>query len=78
LNFGQMLLWHVLLLPLVVGAVIAIHVLLVRRRGVVPPFAAATTAPSATFESAPLFTAAPAQSATDDIGPELQPNEEAP
>jgi quinol-cytochrome oxidoreductase complex cytochrome b subunit len=38
LNFGQMLLWHVLLLPLVVSVMIGIHVLLVRRRGVVPPF----------------------------------------
>jgi hypothetical protein len=37
LNYGQMLLFHVLLLPLVVGALIGIHVLLVRRRGVVPP-----------------------------------------
>ena len=37
LNFGQMILWHVLLLPLVVGGLIAVHVLLVRRRGVVPP-----------------------------------------
>jgi ubiquinol-cytochrome c reductase cytochrome b subunit len=39
LNFGQMLLWHVLLLPLVVVVLIGAHVLLVRRRGVVPPFA---------------------------------------
>ncbi len=37
LNYGQMLLWHVLLLPLVVGLLIGGHVLLVRRRGVVPP-----------------------------------------
>jgi quinol-cytochrome oxidoreductase complex cytochrome b subunit len=37
LNYGQMLLWHVVLLPLVVGLLIAGHVLLVRRRGVVPP-----------------------------------------
>ena len=37
LNFGQMLLWHVLLLPLLVGLLIAGHILLVRRRGVVPP-----------------------------------------
>ena len=37
LNFGQMLLWHVVLLPLFVGILIAGHVLLVRRRGVVPP-----------------------------------------
>jgi hypothetical protein len=39
LNFGQMLMWHIVLLPLVVAALIGIHVLLVRRRGVVPPFA---------------------------------------
>ncbi len=37
LNFGQMLLWHVLLLPLVVGVLIVAHILLVRLRGVVPP-----------------------------------------
>jgi quinol-cytochrome oxidoreductase complex cytochrome b subunit len=37
LNFGQMLLWHVVLLPLFVTILIAGHVLLVRRRGVVPP-----------------------------------------
>ncbi|HVC69099.1 MAG TPA: cytochrome b N-terminal domain-containing protein [Acidimicrobiales bacterium] len=39
LNFGQMLLWHVLLLPAVVIAFVAFHVLLVRRRGVVHPLA---------------------------------------
>jgi hypothetical protein len=38
LNFGQMLMWHILLLPLVLGVLIAVHVLMVRRRGVVPPF----------------------------------------
>jgi ubiquinol-cytochrome c reductase cytochrome b subunit len=37
INLGQMLLWHVVLLPLVVGAIVVWHVLLVRRRGVVPP-----------------------------------------
>jgi hypothetical protein len=37
LNYGQMLLWHVVLLPLAVGLLIAGHVLLVRRRGVCPP-----------------------------------------
>jgi Cytochrome b(N-terminal)/b6/petB len=36
-NFGQMLLFHVVLLPLAVGAVVVWHVLLIRRRGVVPP-----------------------------------------
>ena len=39
LNFGQMLMWHILLLPLAVGLLTVVHVLLVRRRGVVPPFA---------------------------------------
>jgi quinol-cytochrome oxidoreductase complex cytochrome b subunit len=38
LNFGQMLMWHIVLLPLLVGVVTVIHVLQVRRRGVVPPF----------------------------------------
>jgi hypothetical protein len=37
LNFGQMLLWHVLLLPLAVGVLVGLHLLLVRRRGVVRP-----------------------------------------
>jgi quinol-cytochrome oxidoreductase complex cytochrome b subunit len=38
-NFGQMLMWHIMLLPLVVVLLVGVHVLLVRRRGVVPPFA---------------------------------------
>ena len=37
-DFGQMLLWHVALLPVVVGALVVVHVLQIRRRGVVPPF----------------------------------------
>jgi ubiquinol-cytochrome c reductase cytochrome b subunit len=37
LNPGQMLLWHVVLLPLTVGAVVVLHIVLVRRHGVVPP-----------------------------------------
>jgi len=31
--------WHILLLPLILGALVVVHVLMVRRRGVVPPFA---------------------------------------
>ena len=38
LNYGQMLLFHVVLFPLVLGVLVIWHVLLVRRRGVVPPF----------------------------------------
>ena len=37
LNPGQMLLWHVVLLPLTVGLLIGWHIILVRRHGVVPP-----------------------------------------
>ena len=37
LNYGQMLMWHILLLPLAVVLLVTGHVLLVRHRGVVPP-----------------------------------------
>jgi ubiquinol-cytochrome c reductase cytochrome b subunit len=36
-NLGQMLLFHVALLPLVLGFIVVWHVILVRRHGVVPP-----------------------------------------
>jgi ubiquinol-cytochrome c reductase cytochrome b subunit len=36
-DLGQMFAWHIVLLPLGVGAVVALHVLLVRVHGVVPP-----------------------------------------
>ncbi len=39
LNYGQMLLFHVILLPAVIGVLVVWHVLLVRHRGVVPPYA---------------------------------------
>jgi len=38
LNTGQMLMWHVMLLPLILGVLVIAHVILVRRHGVVPPF----------------------------------------
>jgi hypothetical protein len=37
LNYGQMLMWHIVLLPLAVAALVGLHILLVRRNGVVPP-----------------------------------------
>lgn len=40
LNPGQMLLWHVVLLPLTVGLLTVAHIILVRRHGVVPPLGA--------------------------------------
>ncbi|MHB8379330.1 MAG: cytochrome b N-terminal domain-containing protein [Acidimicrobiales bacterium] len=38
LNLGQMLMWHIVLLPLAAVVLTALHVLLVRVKGVVPPF----------------------------------------
>jgi hypothetical protein len=38
LNLGQMLMWHIVLLPLVAVGLTALHVVLVRIKGVVPPF----------------------------------------
>jgi hypothetical protein len=38
LDVGQMLMWHIVLLPSVIGVLVVVHVLQVRRRGVVPPF----------------------------------------
>src|SRR5215472_3305975 len=40
MNFGQMLLWHVVLVPIVLVAIIGAHVLLVRYRGVAHPLPA--------------------------------------
>lgn len=42
-NLGQIFMWHITLLPLAVGAVAALHVVLVRVHGVVPPLDAAAT-----------------------------------
>jgi Cytochrome b subunit of the bc complex len=39
-DFGQMFMWHITLLPLAVVAVVALHVILVRMHGVVPPLEA--------------------------------------
>ena len=37
LNPSQMLMWHIVLLPLAVGVIVVLHVVMVRRHGVVPP-----------------------------------------
>jgi quinol---cytochrome c reductase cytochrome b subunit, bacillus type len=52
-NFGQMLMWHIMLLPLVVVLLVGLHVLLVRRRGVVPPFALPPVSPTASEPAGP-------------------------
>src|SRR6266567_2490702 len=40
MNFGQMLMWHIVLIPIVLVAIIGAHVLLVRVRGVSHPLPA--------------------------------------
>ena len=45
-NFGQMLMWHIVLLPMVVVLLVGVHVLMVRLRGVVPPFASPEPPPT--------------------------------
>lgn len=47
MDFGQMVLYHVALLPLGVLVMVGLHVVLVRRRGVVPPFGAEPPADAA-------------------------------
>ncbi|MEP6844145.1 MAG: cytochrome b N-terminal domain-containing protein [Pseudolysinimonas sp.] len=42
-NLGQMFMWHIVLLPLGVAAIVAFHVILVRIHGVVSPIDAAET-----------------------------------
>jgi ubiquinol-cytochrome c reductase cytochrome b subunit len=77
LDTGQMLLWHVLLLPVTVGLLIAGHVLLVRRHGVVPPFDADPDQPpgadrSPDTDTTPVTVPTPTPSA-EDRGPLAAP-----
>ncbi len=44
MNFGQMLMWHIVLVPLVLVAIVGAHVLLVRVRGVAHPVDASAAA----------------------------------
>jgi hypothetical protein len=52
MNFGQMLLWHVVLIPIILVALVGAHVLLVRVRGVSHPLPARTTWRSSRAERA--------------------------
>jgi quinol-cytochrome oxidoreductase complex cytochrome b subunit len=47
LDPGQMLMWHIALLPAAIGVLVVLHIILVRRHGVVPPIDAETVAESA-------------------------------
>jgi ubiquinol-cytochrome c reductase cytochrome b subunit len=65
LNTSQMLLWHVTLLPLVVGILVVAHVILVRRRGVVPPFDTEPPRSAESGEKTPVSAEALAQRAPE-------------
>ncbi|MGW2828834.1 cytochrome b N-terminal domain-containing protein [Streptomyces sp. NPDC001286] len=54
LDFGQMLMWHIVLLPFVLALLTAWHLLLVRLRGIVPPIGAVAPAEGSRAASAPL------------------------
>jgi quinol-cytochrome oxidoreductase complex cytochrome b subunit len=68
LNPAQMLLWHIVLLPLVIGVLIVFHVILVRRHGVVPPFDATT--PASELPSRPLASRPTPQLTTPETHPQ--------
>ena len=44
MNFGQMLMWHIVLIPIILVAIVGAHVLLVRMRGVSHPIATSAAA----------------------------------
>lgn len=52
-NVGQMSLWHIVPLPLAVGVLVVMHVLLVRKHGVVPPIDAIDPALEAAAQAGP-------------------------
>ncbi|MBK3640537.1 cytochrome b N-terminal domain-containing protein [Streptomyces sp. NPDC001260] len=54
LDFGQMLMWHIVLLPFVLALLTAWHLLLVRLRGIVPPIGAVAPEEGSRAASAPL------------------------
>jgi hypothetical protein len=45
MNFGQMLMWHIVLVPIILVAVVGAHVLLVRIRGVAHPITTSAAGP---------------------------------
>jgi ubiquinol-cytochrome c reductase cytochrome b subunit len=68
-NFGQMYSYHVLLLPVAVMALIAAHILLVRKHGIVPPFDLSTRANATGLETETR----PVPAEGHGSGPEAQP-----
>jgi quinol-cytochrome oxidoreductase complex cytochrome b subunit len=63
MNFGQMLLWHVVLLPVVLVALVGAHILAVRVRGVVHPLP--STGPGRAARKAAAWPTPPTWRGTD-------------
>ena len=59
MNFGQMLMWHIVLIPIVLVAIVGAHVLMVRVRGVVHPLPARRVRGRAARRAATASDAAP-------------------
>ena len=58
LRGSQMLMWHITLLPLIVGIVVVMHVIMIRRHGVVPPIDAESPVAAVAFEDTAVEEAA--------------------
>jgi quinol-cytochrome oxidoreductase complex cytochrome b subunit len=78
LNFGQMYSYHVLLLPLAVVAIVAAHILLVRKHGIVPPFQLADRTGTPASQTEATSPGAPSERPfARESGPDLDPGEAA-
>ncbi len=75
LNFGQMYSYHIFLLPLAVIGIVAAHILLVRKHGIVPPITLSgnRTAPASVPDSHPGPLHEPAQSPAPAPGHRAEP-----
>jgi ubiquinol-cytochrome c reductase cytochrome b subunit len=78
LDFGQMYSWHIFLLPMAVIALVAAHVLLVRKHGIVPPFILDGHEPVLAVAATDGAAAAPAAEAADVSDGQPEPATEAP
>jgi hypothetical protein len=69
MNFGQMLMWHIVLIPVILVAIVGAHVLLVRMRGVSHPIATSAAAGAGTAGRKPRRRAMAAADAAPWRGP---------
>jgi quinol-cytochrome oxidoreductase complex cytochrome b subunit len=75
-NFGQMYSYHVLLLPLAVVTLVAAHILLVRKHGIVPPFQQSEAGEPRASNAVPVPDPAPARATRPVPDPRPEPSAE--